>query len=94
MCHGVRLKTEDGKTDKKPFCTGFSSLYFGLSPPLPRDRPDEMSAPMTEMKKEIEWAGNEVNEWKDGEYISLEKYANIHLFAYHIYCINLYVYIA
>lgn len=35
-----------------------------------------------------------MNAWKDEEYISLEKYANIHLFAYNILCINLYIYIA
>lgn len=47
-----------------------------------------------ENKKNLEWVGDEMNEWKDEEYISLEKYANIQVFAYNILCINLYIYMA
>lgn len=35
-----------------------------------------------------------MNEWKDEGYVSLEKYAHIQLFAYHILCINSYMDVA
>lgn len=92
-----QVKIEDGWTDKdnnfKVFAPGFLTCAFGLSlPPLLPCCTRQMGCEqtMTEMKKH-EMSRDKMNEWKDEGCIFLEKYANIHLFAYNILCINLYI---
>lgn len=92
----VKSKMGDNYTDKDNnldvFAHRFLTYTFGLSLPLLQHKLNGMLAAHGWNgggKMNMEWAGDKMNVMEDEEYISLEKQAHIHLFAFNILCINL-----